>query len=235
MANVTATALINAALLKADQVAGGLIDTADGGEACGLVAEALEELWDILFESGGHEYATTTKPFSTINNQVDYVLSTIAGADFYRLIGLDQFFGGKWVDVKRFEWAERNNFQWQTGGLFRYAIINGNVRLAPTPPAAVSSMQVNYMPLPQAVPTGATAIDLQGPWKRFVTLWLAVEFKIKAQQDASERMMQLEAVRAEIRSAAKKRDANKPTSMVDVQGVSGPLVVPIVNGDPFAP
>jgi hypothetical protein len=232
LATVTAINLINVGLRKADLVSG-FIDTTDGGEAYDLLNEALESLWNILYESGGHEYATTTKPFSTVANQADYPLATIAGTDFYRLLGIDQYYGGRWVDCPRFEWAERNRYQWQSGGIFKYCIINGGVRLAPTA-TGINSMQVDYMPLPPSATVSSSALDLQGPWRRYATLWLAVEFKLKAQQDASERMVQLQAVEAEIRAAAKKRDSNKPTTMVDVQQIDG-LLVPIVNGDPFAP
>ena len=216
MATVTGTALINAALRKADMRTG-FIDTVDGGEAFDLLNETLDELWDLLYEAGAELYALSSGSFSTLSGQADYLLSTIAPSTFYRLVGVEQLISGKWVSCDRFNWGERNNFQSTTTGPFRYALVGGSLRLAPAPTSA-HSMRIHWVPLPPSIATGAGTVDLQGPWKQFVTLGLAINFLAKEESDPSILLMQKEKAEARIRSAAKLRDSNRPVTITDVRG-----------------
>lgn len=231
MATVTAAQLISAGLGRADMVDSTTAfiphPATDDGlfNVWRLLNAAISELFEILFEADSEAYKSTNKSWSTVLNQSAYVLTTIIGSDFYHLRGLGYFNGSIWVPIdKRVNFADRYSFP-QAGVPRGYSIEGDNLIIYPAP-AAVYSMQADYVPLPDVLTTDAGTIDLKGPWREFVEIHFAIQALEKEESDTTALAVRLRGpqqdgnggLTARIRNAAKKRDSGQPVTPVDVQG-----------------
>jgi hypothetical protein len=228
MATTTAGALIVAGLRRAEMVDSptGYIQhpAAGGGEAFDILNAGLSELFDILYEADSDSYGKTSSPFSTVANQQNYVLQTLAANSFYHLSGVEWFNGSRWFDLPRVMWLERNGYP--TPGQPRgYGIEGANLVLYPTP-SAIYSMRLWWVGLPPTVSADADVLDIHGPWSEFLTKRFAKECLGKEESDTSVLDTDLYGPSRDgksqmclvnrIRNAARKRDAAHPTAPVDV-------------------
>lgn len=229
MATVSAGALIVAGLRRADMKdsANGFIKhpASGGGEAFDLLNNAISELFDILYEAESEGYSTAKPTWSTVANQADYALSTVAGSTFYHAQGVDYYNGSKWVGLGRVNLADRNKYP-QPGTPLGYALEGDNLTIYPTP-AAIYSMRVRYETEPMVTTADTDQVNLKGPWKEFIETHFQIACLEKAERDVSVPLRRLlgpnldggaGSIVARIRSASKKRDAFQPTRPVDVMG-----------------
>lgn len=159
------------------------------------INSSAEELYDILVESFGEDYAVQTPYLITtdgINNQ--FSLPT----DFYKLLGVDLNSGtlnNPYITLKPFNFSERNRYMIPSAGLIT---------------------RLWYVPRLAPLVNQTDTLDGVGGWAEYVVIDAAIKALVKEESDTSALERAKDKMLARITSAAENRDAGQAYRVVDV-------------------
>lgn len=238
MAAVSLTTLRARARERADMTGSAFV--ADGATSLdNWLNEGAHRLHALLAEKFGNDYIVKSAAFPTAAGTSSYSLTTYA-PDLFKLLGVDLTVGTRPVDLKKFNFKERNAYRAATSaaygaGLPRYHLEGAVLRLYPAP-NAVYSGTIWYIPMLQVLQGGSGStyinlltsatdtVDFPNGWEAWIEIHAAIQARIKEESDIRELVQEREKLEAEIEKAAENRDAGTPMSAVDVE---------LADADPF--
>lgn len=178
------------------------------------ISSSYKELYDILIQKYGENYYVQTPySFTTDGTNEFYDLPE----DFYKLLGVDQQIGNIWVNVRQFNFNDRNQNQFNTGGSqrFRYRI-NGNQLWLKPLPASGQPIRVWYIPTPMDLADDADEINGVSGWEEYIVVDAAIKCKNKEESDVQVLFAMKQQLLKRIEEAAGNRDAGTPATITDV-------------------
>lgn len=173
---------------------------------------ALSELHELMADSWeGYFDTDTTTPTVAAQAHVDLP------ATFWRLRGVDILIGGKYRELKRIGFGERNDFQ-TSGRPQAYRSAAGGARgrlvLYPTP-NAVYTIRINYVPTVTALSADGDTIEAYNTWSDYVITGALLRLDQREERPLGERQQELERLRQRIVKAAGSRNAAGPELLVN--------------------
>ena len=188
---------------------------------------AIAELHDLLIQTYGQDYYVSSNTFTTTAGTDTYALSTSAGANFYKLRGVDaKLNGSDWFTLRPFSFNERNLRQ--EGSLsnvlgvanLRYRLVGSNIVFSPVPDAN-TSVRVWFVPTAQQFTsttpaTSTTTFDDINGYAEYVVIDAAMKCLQKEESDVSILYAQKKDMKRRIEEAANNRDAGHPLTISDV-------------------
>lgn len=215
MAAVTLTTLRARTREHADAVNTQFVtDAANSVDA--FINAGLDELYDLLVEKFGNDYFVSSAAFTTVVG-----VSTVAlAADFYKLLGVDLTVGTDVVDLRRFEFKERNSYRSATlqsgSDVPRYRVEGSNLRLYPAPTGAWAGV-IWYVPTRTLLVNANDSCNFPNGWEEFAVLCAAEKILLKEESDISGIDALKQAQLQRISAAAENRDAGEPARVTDTQ------------------
>jgi hypothetical protein len=140
-------------------------------------------------------------------------------SDFYRLLGVDLLVGGQRIDLKRFNFKERNALRDQTAyghvAVPRYRLDGANLRF--NGPNGAYTGTLFYAPSPALLVNAGDAVNYPNGWEAFAIYHAALLVLAKEESDTREVARLLDIEGARIEAAAARRDSGSPPQMADVE------------------
>lgn len=170
------------------------------------------ELYELVADSWQGFYDTdTTTP--TVAGQAYVDLP----ATFWRLRGVDILVGGKYRELRRIGFGERNHYQ-TSGRPLAYRLASGGTRgriiLYPTP-NAVETIRINYVPTVTVLSADGDTIEAYNDWSDFVICGALLRMDQREERPLMERQQELERLKQRIVKAAGSRNAAEPQYLVN--------------------
>jgi hypothetical protein len=161
------------------------------------------EYKEITVVSGTDTYAVPSKPGDSY--------------DFWKARGVDVLFNGIWHPMKKFNHAERNQYQDCSTELgTRWRVLGGNLRLRPTPNWG-GTVKLWYIPAPWVFENDSATLDGIAGYEEYVILWAVIKGKEKDRYDARDLKEDMMDIEAEIREQATSTDVAEPDRVRDVE------------------
>lgn len=158
--------------------------------------------------------------FTLASGEYQQTLAT----DFYKLVGVDYFLGGSWVEVNKFNFHKRNitsanivNRVYHPS--IRYRLMGSKLVFAPMDDAA-GTYRYWYNPLYTPMTSDTDTIDGYNGWDEWVVVDSAIKCLRKEESDTSELVLERKELETAIFESAQNRDAGEPEQIADV-GLSG--------------
>jgi hypothetical protein len=184
---------------RADMVNSDFVTTSEWNT---YLSSAYKELYDVLVGAYGNDYfAVFGTPQTTDGTNNLYALPV----DFYKLLGVDQFIGGRWVNVPPFSVTERNRVS----------------SFAGQPPSSGIQFRVIYIPRPAALVNDGDVVDGVAGWEEYIVVRAAIKALVKEESDPSALAQELILLKTRIESMAEDRDAGNPPQTTDALGAMG--------------
>lgn len=207
------------------------------------INQSLFELYDLLVTAYGEDYFIASPvSFTTASGTQRYPLpngvlsftdtagSAVVAPAMYKLTGVDLGLNvspnaNGWVTLKKFNFAERNQFfapnmntSPYAACAMRYRIVGNNLELNPMP---ASSLQVQLWYVPKMTmllkDTDITTSSISG-WIEYVIVDAAIKALQKEESDVRTLMIQKQALIKRIEAAAMNRDAGMADTISDTRG-----------------
>ena len=224
MASITESSLVSRVRQRADMESSNFVSDI---EVQTYINGSITELHDLLIQVYGQDYYVSSNTFTTTAGTDTYALSTSAGADFYKLRGMDaKLNGSDFFTLSPFNFNERNIRQ--EGSLsnvlgianLRYRLVGSNIIFTPTPDAN-TEIRVWFVPTAQqfssSTPaTSTTTYDDFNGYAEYVVIDAAIKCLQKEESDVSVLLGQKAAMKRRIEEAANNRDAGHPLTVSDV-------------------
>ena len=224
MASITESSLVTRVRQRADMESNNFVSDV---EVQTYINGSIAELHDLLIQVYGQDYYVSSNTFTTTAGTDTYALSTSAGADFYKLRGMDaKLNGSDFFTLSPFNFNERNIRQ--EGSLsnvlgvanLRYRLVGSNIIFTPTPDAN-TEIRVWFVPTAQqfssSTPaTSTTTYDDFNGYAEYVVIDAAIKCLQKEESDVSVLLGQKAAMKRRIEEAANNRDAGHPLTISDV-------------------
>jgi hypothetical protein len=164
------------------------------------------------------DYFLSSDDSNVVSGTATYALAT----DCFKPKGVDLLdSNNEWLNVLRFNWAERNQLQSGAGERLwtRYRIEGSNIRLMPTPGwSETNGLRLWYIPTPTVLSADSDTYDGISGFDEWVVLNCCVMCAAKEGSDTSVFMAQKKEVERLVRSAAAIRDIGEPDMVRDVYG-----------------
>lgn len=198
------------------------------------VNQSAAELWDIIIDHAGADAFASLHSFSTVASTDIYDLP----ADFYRLIGVDVQFSGRWRRIEPYVIGDRNRYEdaegwsgphdvrYKLGGITTAGV--QRLRFIPTP-QAVFSCRAWYLPLAYTVSGAASLVSVNG-WDEFVVADVCAKVLESEESDARHMIARREGARERVIRAASSLDMGEPKTMRDVADYREDFYEPIWRG-----
>lgn len=194
-------------------------------ELTAFINSAKNELDDLLVGTF-EDYYTASVTFTLTPGSQNYSLSTLTGGTYYKTLGVDQSISGRWVDVKPYNFVERNRYQvyanspyrFQSGtSNYRYKAVGVNLSILPVPTGS-DRMQLTYVPLQANMSATTDTYQDHNGWSEYIVIRSSISVKDKGEEDTAVLQQDLERLRARIMAMAPNRDAGEVAKVVDVNG-----------------
>jgi hypothetical protein len=208
---VQAQKLIDGGLERADMVGSGFI-TSEG--QIRWINDCYAELYDVILRCNEDDYVSYPPLQFTVSSGD---LSNDLPADFFKMVGLDKQFGGKWVEIRKFSFNRRNRLKSSflyTARTFvpaiRYRIV-GNKILFDSQDDASGTYQLWYIPVPPEVTNVADNFSIESrSHRQFIELSFAIKALEKEESDVSTLMAERSKLEADILATKINRDEGEP-------------------------
>lgn len=179
----------------------------------------VQKLWDKVLDAMGDD---------SLGRASSAVAITIASgtgtqalpSDFYRMLGVDLLIGGDRVDLRRFEWKQRNSIRTQSLWLPREVpqyCLDGITSLRLNGMDGSYAGTLWYSPTPTFLLNDSDFIDVPNGWEQYAVLYAAILALTKEESDTSGLKSLLGEEGQRIESAAARRHQGSPPRMVDVE------------------
>lgn len=161
-----------------------------------------------------------------VSDPVEFTLSTsdagkkALASDFYKLEGVDQSIGGRWREVRPFNFNARNR-QGLVDRLHgfhttvRYRVVGSDLRFSPAD-MATGTFRYWYTPIATEMSDDADTMDGVNGWEEYVIVDAARKMLIKEESDISAVMAELASLTNRIEVMAQNRDVANPQQIQDV-------------------
>lgn len=210
--SITLAQIRTQAKRRADMENGSFVSDA---EWLDYINASIAELHDILVTIYEDYYISETT-LNTVAGTTNYALPS----DFYKLKGLDaQFDSGTWETVKKYQFQRRNSKQDVSDNVLKYRILGSNISFVPVPQSVIA-MRVYYIPVATKLALDADELDDLNQFSEYIVVDAAIKALLKEESDAQGLMMQKEALRRRIESAAPTRDENESEGITDVHSIT---------------
>jgi len=175
------------------------------------VNQSIAELYDLLVEVN-KDYFLDYDDVSVVSGTGEYALD----ADFYKVLGVDVQDGSHWRQLRRFNWAERNQLQEGGAGKLttRYRAMGSNLRLRPTPQWS-GTLRLWFIPAYEVLVNPGDTFDGMAGWEEYVVIDCLIKARVKDEEDIQELMALKDAQIRRIRSEASERDDGEPNRIRD--------------------
>lgn len=218
---VTLANLRSRVLRRADHENDNYVSTAEVND---YINQSIRGLYDMLVQTN-EDYFLNPTPYSiSITSGTNtYDLP----ADFYKIRGVDiqgsSISGSIWVPIDRFNWNERNKYNWAPVAWnmlgisqVKYHIIGTKIALIPNPPGQVGQMRVWYVSSFPALTSDSDTFDTINGWDEWVTYDAAIKIKVKEESDTTALQEERALLEKRIKTGAMNRDLGTPKKMTDV-------------------
>jgi hypothetical protein len=182
---------------------------------------SIAELQDLLISTYGTQYFTINATFSTVAQQKDYSLDTVA-PNMYKLEGVDaKINSSDFFTLRPFNFNERNRndsfSSWGllTGPTIRYRLVGSNLSFSPAPDGAYQ-IKVWYVPFAPKLAADSDTLNDYNQYSEYVIVDAAIKMMQKEESDVQVLAMQKAALIKRIVEMAQNRDAGQPESVSDI-------------------
>lgn len=183
-------------------------------ELSSYINASVSELYDLLIATRGENYYINSSLISTVSGVAIYSLPS----DFLKLMGVDCIIANNQaVDMKEFNWKERNIPYDSAFINTRYQLRGGSIALMPVP-SNVQSIKVWYIPKPATLVVDADSFEGINGWEEYIIIDVAIKMRVKEESPVQELMMAKQDMKARIQQASVGRDSINPPRVQDVSG-----------------
>lgn len=220
-----------AAQQRADRVNSNFVGKAEWDS---YINQAMFELYDILITCYEDYAVAPPVNFVTVASQDTYPLpdgtNYSGAAPFYKLLGVDLAINNAnnaRVDVKKFNWIDRNNYIYPNTastiyGVFnlRYRVFGKNIKFIPTPSSG-QPLALWYVPRLKTLllDTDTTDIGISG-WIEYVIVRAAKYALDKEESDTTKLDTEIIYLKGRIEESAQNRDAGQPDTISDTRSAN---------------
>ena len=175
---------------------------------------SVSELYDLLIATRGENYYINNSLISTVSGTASYNLPS----DFLKLMGVDCIIANNQsVDMKEFNWKERNLYSDPSFINSRYQLRGGSITLMPVP-TSVQSIKVWYIPKPTTLAVDADSFEGINGWEEYIIIDVAIKMRVKEESPVQELMIAKQDMKSRIQQASAGRDSINPPRVQDVSG-----------------
>lgn len=212
MALVTLADLRLRARQSADMVNSLLVSVA---ELDGYINASYAEYCDLITNAYEDHYLNDPEQFDIVSGNTFDLPST-----FYKLVGLDFLDGGEWVEVKSFEWNQRNSnssrsYNNRYHPKLRYRIQGNKLRMIPVDQATGT---YRHWSIPLFVPLvdATDEIDGYNGWEEYIVIDSAIKCLRKEESSIKDHLVAKAAMIERITESSKNRDLGETHGTTDV-------------------
>lgn len=171
-----------------------------------LLADALNETWDILIEKWADYYTKTGTNQTIAAGTATYALPT----DFYKLRKVELQIGGDWVRLYPVDIEAQHLYPSSASRPYRYRLQERNLVLVPTP-AAANTYRMFYIPIRPELVADGDVVTFDVPNELKLLLAIAWRDCLDRQElDPSPAIEKIERLTKTLRTSADSRDAAEP-------------------------
>lgn len=213
MATVTLTTLRSLVREQADMTGSTFITDA-AASVDSFINRGIQKLHDIVIQKVPNQYFVSSSNYTTTSGTSLYALPS----DFYRLLGVDLQVGVEMVDLRRFDFKERNSkkLTFNAGMIPEYMLEGSYVRLYPAPAGAYSGV-IWYIPVATVLSSGSDSVNYPNGWEEIVVLYAAMLARIKEESDITELKQLFDEKVASVVDVAENRDSGEPAQAIDIE------------------
>lgn len=181
-------------------------------ELLSYINDSAKKLHDILVSSN-EDYSTIILPFSISSGNTSTLPS-----DCYKVRGIDYQYGGDWVPLRRFQFAERESFNNKTRTVIdlSYRLIKDTIYLLPED-KATGSYRLWYVPELPDLALDADTLDGKNGFEEYVILDAGIKCRIKEESDTKEMVQARDEALSRVTTMAQERDYGGPDRVADVR------------------
>ncbi len=194
-----------------------------------------KKLYNSIVNQFQRHFVATPYTFPTVQGTEMYTLPT----DFLKMLGVEQQLtaqnGGQWMTLQPRNFAERNIYStsWlrvtTPGALNSYIIIGNELKIDPTPTAAMT-IRLWYNPVAKTLVTSgspatgeANSIDAINGFDDYVVIDSAIKCLQKEESDTSALVLERQDAYQVIQESLAPRDAGMSDRVADVSDVNGEM------------
>lgn len=173
-------------------------------ELLSWINQSCAELYGLICEQFGEDHFVTGPTTLTATGAATIALPS----DFFKCLGLDMLWSGRWITVQHFDLSERNRYAPATVTspyITRFRISGSNVLFDPIPVSG-TSFRIWYVPLMIEMTTGSVTADPIAPWLEYVIVDCALKVRQKCEESTVVEREQKDAMIARIKSEASRRN-----------------------------
>lgn len=181
-------------------------------ELLSFINDSAKKLYDILVSSN-EDYSTLIVPFTISSGNT----STLP-ADCYKVRGIDYSYGGDWVPLRRFQFAERESYNVRSRTIIdlAYRLVKDQIYILPQD-KATGSYRLWYVPELPDLALDADTIDGKNGFEEYVILDAGIKCKIKEESDTRELVQARNEALNRVTQMAQERDYGGPDRVADVR------------------
>lgn len=189
-------------------------------ELNGYINNSYAELYDILVASF-EDYYSKLVNFTIASGDSNYAIPS----DCYKIRGIDLSYDGtNWVNVARYNFAERNRIGARTRinvGLLgvNYRLLGGNLEFIPED-RAPGNYRLWYIPRYTALTSDSSILSDVLDFEEYIIVDSAIKCMIKEESDPSMLVMAKQGLKQRIDAMAANRDSAQPERVGDVSTVA---------------
>lgn len=181
------------------------------------ISASYAELYDLVVGAYEDHYLSDPVSFTISSGANTYDLD----ANFYKLVGVDYSLNGEWVEIRPFNFNERNRKSYNVRydnyhPSIRYRLTGSKLRFVPTDEAA-GTYRYWYIPLASTLTADADTIDGFNGWEEYVVIDAAIKCLTKEESDVTVLMVEKNAMKERILSASHNRDSGDTQRVTDVR------------------
>ena len=188
-------------------------------ELNGYISQSYAKFYDLITSAFRDDYVNDPVSF-TISSGNTYTFAE--DEDFYKLVGVDFYLNGKWVEIRSFNFNQRNVSATALYGrnayhsTLRYKLMGSRQLIfIPTDQATGT---YRYWGIPKAAPLTADTDEIDGynGWEEFIVWDSAIKCLIKEESDISDHKEERAKIENDILVTAKSRDTGESEKITDV-------------------
>ena len=178
--------------------------------------DGYRELYDILTGKNQDYYLDDPTEFTLSGTD-----STDLPTDFFKLVGVDAYIGGRWKALDPFNWNERNDSGAGSRGRrrrskLRHRIVGTKLKIVPSDSCDGTYRLWYYPTCPDLVDVGELDVHAEN-WREYIVVCGAIYCLEKEESDTSGKVLKKAQLEKRIREAAADRDVGHSARIQDVR------------------
>lgn len=182
------------------------------------ISESYAELYDILVQTQ-QDYHLTEHQFTPSSSGTLDLPS-----DFYKVRGVDKQIGSSWVEVREFNFKDRNrnNNTFQSVSAYaagvKYRTLGNTLRFAPSE-GATGTFRLWYVPLPAPLTSDTDVLTNIEPWDQYIVVDAARKALIKEESSTTQVEREKDDLTRRIRAMSGDRNHSEPETITDINKI----------------